>query len=133
MQYFNDVPVGEMRVDRFSELNLAARDIGAAGAMVVSGLLPAMPSLTSLDVRYNGAPPSTSDKWQVVTWRVTSYKLRVTSCKSRDTSDSAMPSSAPPSRFSAPPHQPQVHRHRFLQHSAQNPSQVILIPISGTH
>ena len=53
IEVFNEVPVKEMRADSFTELDLSEKRIGVEGGMVVAGLLPAMASLTRLDVSYN--------------------------------------------------------------------------------
>ena len=53
IEVFNDVPIKEMRADSFTELDLSQKYIGVEGAMVVAGLLPAMPSVTSLSLACN--------------------------------------------------------------------------------
>ena len=53
IEVFNDVPIKDMRADSFTELDLSSKDIGVVGGTVVAGLIPAMASLTRLDVRYN--------------------------------------------------------------------------------
>ena len=53
IEVFNQVPIKEMRADSFTELNLSNKHIGVEGGMVVAGLLPVMPSLTSLSLAQN--------------------------------------------------------------------------------
>ena len=48
IEVFNEIPVKEMRVDSFTELDLSKKNIGVAGGMVVAGLIPVMASLTSV-------------------------------------------------------------------------------------
>ena len=48
------IPVQMMREDSFSELDLRAKNIGDEGGMLLAYLVPAMGSLTSVDVGWNG-------------------------------------------------------------------------------
>lgn len=54
IEKFNGIPIMEMRTDSHTtELNLNSNGMGAAGAMVVAALLPAMSSITSIDLSFN--------------------------------------------------------------------------------
>merc|ERR1719473_342842 len=53
IEKFNEIPVKEMRADSFTELELGGEYIGIEGGLVVSGLLPAMASLTEVNLRGN--------------------------------------------------------------------------------
>ena len=53
IEVFNEVPIKEMRADSFTTLNLEDKRIGIVGAMVVASLLPAMASITLVDLKYN--------------------------------------------------------------------------------
>ena len=53
IEIFNVIPIKEMRTDSFTTLDLKMKYIGVEGGMVVAGLLPAMASLTKLNLHYN--------------------------------------------------------------------------------
>jgi hypothetical protein len=53
METFNEIPIKEMRTDSLTKLDLRGKGIGVVGGMVVAGLLPVMPSLTSIDLSRN--------------------------------------------------------------------------------
>ena len=53
IEIFNEIPIKEMRTDSFTTLDLKKKYIGVEGGMVVADLLPAMASLTRLDVEVN--------------------------------------------------------------------------------
>jgi hypothetical protein len=53
LEYFNEIPLNELRADNLTELNLFNKDVGVPGALVLAELLLVSASLTKLDVRYN--------------------------------------------------------------------------------
>ena len=48
MEKFNEIPIKDMRSNSLTELNLRGKGVGVVGGMVVAGLLPVMPSVTSV-------------------------------------------------------------------------------------
>ena len=61
IEVFNEIPIKEMRADSFTELSLRGKDIGVAGGMVIAGLLPAMASVTSVNVLSNQLDVDSAD------------------------------------------------------------------------
>jgi NLR family CARD domain-containing protein 3 len=50
MEKFNEIPIKDMRTNSLTKLNLSGKEVGVVGGMVVAGLLPVMPSVTSVRV-----------------------------------------------------------------------------------
>jgi hypothetical protein len=48
LEKFNEIPIKEMRTDSLTKLDLSGKGVGVVGGMVVAGLLPVMPSVTSV-------------------------------------------------------------------------------------
>ena len=53
LEYFNEIPLNELRADNLTELNLFNKDVGVPGALVLAELLLVSASMTKLDVSYN--------------------------------------------------------------------------------
>jgi hypothetical protein len=53
INFFNEIPIKEMRANSLTELDLKGKDVGVEGGMVVAGLIPVMGALTSLELRGN--------------------------------------------------------------------------------
>ena len=53
IEVFNEMPIKEMRANSLTELDLHGEGIGVEGGMVLAGLLPAMASVTELNLYQN--------------------------------------------------------------------------------
>jgi len=53
INFFNEIPIKEMRANSLTELDLKGKDVGVEGGMVVAGLIPVMGGLMALDLSSN--------------------------------------------------------------------------------